>query len=222
MRYSLTLLILVTVPCWSQTAQTGKAETSGFCSPAVSGSNNQFTITCQNIPDKLRVQLVDLLNLVAKNQSNASAMMAKLDGCVAGVNSIVEKETPRRITAEQEGIIIRAIAGFKGQRLGTVVNNGKRDNREYLAELRAVLVAAGWDVYEQGLMMSGAEPIGIVVTVGEKDAAQPAVQALLHAFESAGIGSVKFEFQPASDPDSKYMFGKIKPGEILLQVGDKY
>ncbi len=86
MSYRLTLLLLIATPCWGQSTTTGKVETSGSCSPAVTGSNNQFTITCQGIPEKLRVQLVDLLNLVAKNQSNAAAMMAKLDECLAGVN----------------------------------------------------------------------------------------------------------------------------------------
>jgi hypothetical protein len=70
-------------------------------------------------------------------------------------------------------------------------------------------------------MIAGAEPTGIVITVGEKDSAHPAVQTLLRVFKAAGIADVKFEFQPAADPENKYMFGKIKPGEILLQVGDK-
>jgi hypothetical protein len=148
-------------------------------------------------------------------------MMAKLDGCVTGVSQIIEKEAPRHITTEQKETIVRAIAQFKGQRLGTVVNNSKRENREYLAELKDVLVVSGWDVYEQGIMISGAEPIGIVITVGEKDSLQLPVQNLVRAFRAAGIGPVRFVFQPAADPDSKYMFGKIKPGEILLQVGDK-
>jgi hypothetical protein len=187
----------------------------------VTGSNNQFTITCQGIPEKLRVQLVDLLNLVAKNQSNAAAMMAKLDSCVAGVSQIVEKEAPRHLTVQQKEMIVRAVSQFKGQRLGTVVNNSKRENREYLGEVKDALIVSGWEVYEQGVMIAGAEPTGIVITVPEKDSTLPAVQGLLRAFAAAGIADVKFEFQPAADPENKYMFGKIKPGEILMQVGDK-
>jgi hypothetical protein len=96
-----------------------------------------------------------------------------------------------------------------------------RENRDYLSELKDVLIASGWDVYEQGVIIAGAEPTGIVITVGEKDSTNPAVQGLVRVFEAAGIADVKFEFQPAADPGSKYMFGKIKPGEIRLQVGDK-
>jgi hypothetical protein len=221
MTYRLIVLLLIATPCWSQTGTTGKAETSGSCSPAVTGSNNQFTITCQGIPEKLRVQLVDLLNLIAKNQSNAAVMMTKLDGCVAGVNQIVEKEAPRHLSPQQREIIIRTLSQFKGQRLGTIVNNSKRENREFLSEVKDVLVASGWDVYEQGVMIAGAEPMGIVITVGEKDTALPAVQGLVRVFEAAGIANVKFEFQPSSDPENKYMFGKVKPGVILMQVGDK-
>src|SRR5437899_783277 len=173
MRYRLILFLLIATPCWGQSGATGKAETSGSCSPAVTGSNNQFTITCQGIPEKLRVQLVDLLNVVAKNQSNAAAMMAKLDGCVAGVNQIVEKEAARHLSAQQKEMIVRAISQFKGQRLGTVVNNSKREARDYLSELKDVLIASGWDVYEQGVMIAGAEPTGIVITVGEKDSTVP-------------------------------------------------
>jgi hypothetical protein len=90
------------MPCSGQTVQTGKAETSGFCSPAVSGSNNQFTITCQNIPDKLRAQLVDLLNRVAKNQSDATTILGKLDGCLEGIKQVREDAAPWHMTDDQK------------------------------------------------------------------------------------------------------------------------
>ena len=137
------------------------------------------------------------------------------------MNQVIEKEAPRHLNVEQKELIIRILAPFKGQRPGTIVNNSKRENREYLSDLKNVLVAAGWDVYEQGVMISGAEPVGMVITVGEKDSRLPSVQALVRVFEAAGLAPVKFEYQPAADPENKYMFGKIKPGEILLQVGDK-
>jgi hypothetical protein len=44
MRCGLILVVLTAVTCYSQT--TGQAKTVGPCSPAVSGSNNQFTINC--------------------------------------------------------------------------------------------------------------------------------------------------------------------------------
>src|SRR5437868_2122611 len=87
------LLVLTAVSCIAQTAPTGSAETKGPCSPAVSGNNNQFKITCQGIPDKLGTQLVDLLNKVAKNQLDAEAVMAKLDGCLKGVSEVREQQT---------------------------------------------------------------------------------------------------------------------------------
>src|SRR5438067_1132281 len=141
----------------------GPATTKGACSPANTGSNNTFNITCQGISDKLGTQLIDLLNRVSKNQAEAEAVMAKLDGCLFGVNQIVEKEMPRHLTGQQGDAIFRAILPFKGQRLGTFVNRSKRENREYVDELKDVLIRAGWDVYEQGLMISGQEPPGVVI-----------------------------------------------------------
>jgi hypothetical protein len=227
MRYRLVLLLLLTAPCFGQTNSTGKAdttakaETTGACSPAVTGNNNQFTITCQGIPEKLRAQLVDLLNLVAKNHSDAATVLAKLDSCVSGVSLIVEKETPRHLTSQQKEFLVGTLSQFKGKRVGTIVNNSKWESREFLADLQGALTASGWDVYEQGIMMAGAEPTGILIIVGEKDVNLPFVQGLARAFAAIGIAEVKLQYQPEDAPADKYMFGKIKPGEILLQVGDK-
>jgi hypothetical protein len=47
MRYGLILTLLIAMPGWSQTTTTGQAETTGLCSPAVTGSGNMFTINCR-------------------------------------------------------------------------------------------------------------------------------------------------------------------------------
>lgn len=214
-------ILLIALNCSAQTLATGNAKTSGACSPAVSGNNNQFTITCQGVPEKLQKQFVDLLNAMARDEAKSAEIASKLDGCIAGVTQLVQRETPRHLSLEQQQIIVNAIAPFRGQRIGTVVNNSKRDNQGYLADLKQALVAAHWDVYEQGLMISGEESVGIVISVREEDAQMPAVQAFLRALDTAGVQDVKFEAYPTADPDSKYMFGKVKSGEIRLQVGDK-
>jgi hypothetical protein len=195
--------------------------TSAPCSPIAPNNSGSITISCPGMSKEQGQKMIDILNKILANRVDTNAVMEKLDGCLAGVNQIVEKEAPRHITAQQQESIVRAISQFKGQRIGTVVNNSKRENLDYFNELKDVLVAAGWDVYERGIMISGQEPLGVVITVGEKDRLYPAVQALVNAFEAAGIVPVAFYFQPASDPDSKYLLGKIKAGEILLQVGDK-
>jgi hypothetical protein len=44
------VLMLIALPCCSQTPTTGKAETNGACSPAISGSNNQVNLNCKRLP----------------------------------------------------------------------------------------------------------------------------------------------------------------------------
>jgi len=79
------LFLLIAMPCWSQTDKTGKAETSGFCSPAVAGSHNHFTITCQGVSKQ------EIAALLKQNQGNVKATLAKLDQCVHGVVNISAK-----------------------------------------------------------------------------------------------------------------------------------
>lgn len=222
MRYLALTLVLLAVPCLlGQTTNPGNVETTGACSPVAVGNNNQFTVTCQNVPEKLRAQMVDLLNLVARNQADAANVMKKLDGCISGVDEIVRKETPRHLTNEQRQAIIAALSQFKGQKIGTVVNNSNKEKREYLADLVAALTAAGWNVYERGLVLAGAEPSGVVITVGENEVRGAAVQSLVRVLKSVDVSNVTFKMERASDPDSQYMFGKLKPDDIQIQVGDK-
>ena len=78
MRYGLTLLILIAVPCWSQTTTTGKASTSGSCSPAVTGSKNTFTIKC-GIDKEQGQKMLAIMNKILAEHLNTKAVMAKLD-----------------------------------------------------------------------------------------------------------------------------------------------
>jgi hypothetical protein len=54
-------LIFIAVPCVSQKVSTGTAETTGACSPAVTGSENTFTITC-GIGKKQGQKILAILN----------------------------------------------------------------------------------------------------------------------------------------------------------------
>jgi len=116
MRYAaLVVWLLIAVPCWSQTTSTGTAETQGPCSPAVTGSNNQFTIKCEGIPDKLGTQLVDLLNRVAKNQVDAQAIMAKLDSCLQGTHQVREEQKPWRLGEDQKKQLKQSLQGMQAK-----------------------------------------------------------------------------------------------------------
>ena len=87
MRYSaLLLLILITLPCCGQTPPLGKAETTGPCSPAVSGNNNQFTMNCKGIDKEQGQKMLAILNKILANQLDPAAVTAKLDEILKVIN----------------------------------------------------------------------------------------------------------------------------------------
>lgn len=101
MRYSLALLILAAVPCWCQTSTTGKAETTGSCSPAVSGSNNKFTLNCPGVSKE------DLNALVRQNQGNVKVTLAKMEECKQEVINLGVQQTKR---FDEQAVRLTAIA----------------------------------------------------------------------------------------------------------------
>jgi|SRR5271166_3958043 len=68
-------LVLVGV-CFSQTNKTGNANTKGNCSPAVTGHNNQLTVSCPGVSDK---QLLAILQTIKRNQLNPDAVLKALN-----------------------------------------------------------------------------------------------------------------------------------------------
>lgn len=80
MKYAIVaLLLLVAAPCFAQTTKAGEAKTSGACSPAVTGNNNQFTINCSGISQAQGQQLLSILNRILSQQLDPKAVMDKLD-----------------------------------------------------------------------------------------------------------------------------------------------
>ena len=77
MKY-LFLVLLIALPCCSQTTTTGQAETKGTCSPSNSGNNNTFTINC-GIGKEQGAALLRIVNKVLANQLDTNAVMEKLD-----------------------------------------------------------------------------------------------------------------------------------------------
>jgi hypothetical protein len=78
-RFLLGLILLIGIPyCLGQTT-TGKAESMGSCSPAVTGTNNQITINCTGISRDQAAGLREVLNRILANRLDTKAVMAKLD-----------------------------------------------------------------------------------------------------------------------------------------------
>lgn len=85
MKCGLILSLLITIPCMGQTKVTGEAKTAGPCSPAVTGSNNRFQITCK-IDEKQGQKMLDILNKILTNQLDPNKVMEKLDEILKAVN----------------------------------------------------------------------------------------------------------------------------------------
>jgi hypothetical protein len=80
------VLLLWAIPLHAQT--TGAADTSGPCSPAVTGNNNQFKITCDGIGEAQGNELLKILNRISKEQLDPKLVMEKLDEIQKGMSDI--------------------------------------------------------------------------------------------------------------------------------------
>ena len=70
----------------------GLATTKGACSPASSGSNNVFNITC-DIGREQGDQMIAILNKILANQLDPDAVTRKLDEILHAVNANAPKKT---------------------------------------------------------------------------------------------------------------------------------
>jgi hypothetical protein len=154
------LIALLLLLCWSAAGQQvrGTAETKGACSPANTGNNNTFNITCEGIPDRLRAQLVDLLNRLAKNQTDAEAVMAKLDGCLQGVREVREQQASRHLSYKQRTLLLEEMRPFKGEKVTITATEGDPEAYGYAQDFVAIFRAAG---FELTVFATGAETTGV-------------------------------------------------------------
>jgi hypothetical protein len=79
-----TLCFLLCAPAFCQSTRTGAAVTSGTCSPANTGNQNTFNITC-GIGKEQGQKLLNLLNQVLAKQLNPDIVAARLDEIRNGV-----------------------------------------------------------------------------------------------------------------------------------------
>jgi hypothetical protein len=166
--------------------QTGSATAKDACSVANTGNNNTFNITCQGISGKLGSQLIELLNRVAKNQADAEAMIAKLDGCLVGVREVREQQQPWNLTVEQRVELRRLLFGSKAKALVHVIPSDR--NASLMgADLLSVLKDAGWDTGDGLTADFGLNPaiVGIVLIVSHRDL--PEAVRLQSALRTLGI-----------------------------------
>lgn len=87
------LFLLLAMPCSEQTPTAGKAATSGPCSPAVTGNENRFTISCVGVSKEQGQKMLDILNKILANQIDTKEVMAKLDEILHAVNPNIPVKT---------------------------------------------------------------------------------------------------------------------------------
>jgi hypothetical protein len=162
MKPALPFLIVLAVGCYGQT--TGPATTSGTCSPAVSGSNNTFTITCSGItPDqaKLLANIPTLLNNILRAGKESTAeILSRLEGCIVVFRSI---------SPEQKQRIVAALGKLPGKpEIRIRATNSTAESSRYANQLRDAFAATpGWTapaVFEN--MVVGVQPpVGLIAIV---------------------------------------------------------
>ncbi len=123
MRLGLILSLLISVPCWCQT-NTGQAQTTGPCSPAVTDNNNQFNITCDGIGEAQGKELIKILNRISKEQLDPKLVMEKLDENQKGVSDI-KTGLAKKEEQEAETERIRHTASIITVGLTSVPEHGK-------------------------------------------------------------------------------------------------
>jgi hypothetical protein len=193
MKWVLTLFLLLVIPCIAQNplAVTGNAETTGSCSPAVTGNNNKFTITCQNVPGKLRDQFVDILNRLAKNESDAVAILAKLDGCMKGVNEVREQQQPWHLTNEQKKRIGDALGRTPAGTANVSVHAVPSDRNASLMGIDILQILTPLNWVRGGLVSDftlNPQLIGVYIVFKNPNLMQAMV--LVTTFREAGINAV--------------------------------
>src|SRR5271165_3672508 len=100
-----TIALLCLLCTWATGQTTGTAETKGSCSPANTGSNNTFTITC-GIGKEQGAELLRIVNRILANQTDLKQFNDKLEQILTGINDIRQSSAGRRLSDEQKSMLI--------------------------------------------------------------------------------------------------------------------
>ena len=194
---------------------TGPAATRGACSPATTGNNNSFTISC-GIGKEQGEKLIAILNKILSNQIDPSAVMSKLDDIQKGVEDIKQNTARRRLSAQEKQRLTEALSPMAGHTINITCTMGDTEGKDFAMDFVEVFRAAHWLGVENGGVSQAiwsADPVGVQIEVSEDDVAANTVpadaQAIFAAIKSA-TGAVL--------PGTK---GKSPSGQVQLIVGRK-
>ncbi len=125
------LLAFVVSPCCGQNT-TGNAETTGACSPAVLGNNNQVTINCQDVSKDQAARITSILNRILAKQIDPDTVMIKLDELEKLIQQYVKNTTPpaglptvTRVPSPPMGLVIATDGnwGLAARGMAAQINN---------------------------------------------------------------------------------------------------
>jgi len=194
-----TIALLCLLCTWATGQTTGTAETKGSCSPANTGSNNTFTITC-GIGKEQGAELLRIVNRILANQTDLKQFNDKLEQILTGINDIRQSSAGRRLSDEQKSMLISAMKPFRGADIAIWAHWEDPESYHFAEDFVAVFRAAGFTLKAPAM---GADKTGINLTGGllggpplvglhlqPKDQMawkKPFVQALARALTSAQI-----------------------------------
>jgi hypothetical protein len=153
-------VLLLAVSLYGQGQNSGPATTRGACSPANTGNNNTFTITC-GVGKEQGDALLQIINKILANQLDPNAVMSKLDEISSGVRDIQRRTGDRALSEPQ----VATLLGTLGQSRQTVsvVLLGDREANAFGRQIVQVLQRAGWNVTLNYIGVASPPPYGIIV-----------------------------------------------------------
>jgi hypothetical protein len=177
--------------------------TSGQCSPITPNNGGTITINCQGIPARLQGQILELLNRIAKDQTTAEAILAKVDTCIA-------QSAPRSITDPQRlAANLRIPAGRDPFHVSIRATNSTSESQNYAEQIRNVFVQAKWDATPVFYNMVAGAPVPPGISVFAQGPNSIAGALLQLAFQQSGIPA-----EYGSDPS-------LPTDTIVMVVGQK-
>ncbi len=134
------------------------------------------------------------------------------------IASLQSPQAARRLTAEQQQTLIKALAPFKGQKIATTSVIGDEEGDILARDFQAVFNAAGWDHGSHERVdhrFITPTPVGVMVAMNEGEAnagrIMPSVETLISVLQQLGITS---RGELLVNP-------QVPVGEINLIVGNR-
>ena len=134
------------------------------------------------------------------------------------IASLQSPQAPRRMTAEQQQTLIKALSPFKGQKVTTTSVIGDEEGDVFARDFQTVFNAAGWDHGSHERVehrFITPTPIGVMVAMNEGEAhagrIMPSVETLISVLQQLGITS---RGELLVNP-------QVPVGEINLIIGNK-